>query len=154
MRSPAAGREMGRCVVSRVKGQKEANLEAEQWRQSEHSYRERQRQEIRAQWHAFFCRMSVNHADMAADYQRRAETLRREALQRRGGYVLMAICAGITRGGTRCTQSVSWGQTYCHHHDPNRAGERRRATLRAATMRCANTTCAAAVGYAGGKTNG
>jgi hypothetical protein len=43
----------------------------------------------------------------------------------------MAICAGITRGGDRCTQSVSLGQTYCHHHDPSRADERRRAASRA-----------------------
>jgi hypothetical protein len=43
----------------------------------------------------------------------------------------VGVCAAITRGGTRCTQSVSAGLTYCHHHDPTRAEERRRAASRA-----------------------
>ena len=43
----------------------------------------------------------------------------------------MVVCAGITRGGERCTQSVNPGLTYCHHHDPSRSEERRRAASRA-----------------------
>jgi len=43
----------------------------------------------------------------------------------------VTICAGITRGGERCTQSVKAGQHYCHRHDPKRAEERRRAASRA-----------------------
>lgn len=43
----------------------------------------------------------------------------------------MSVCAGIRRSGGRCTVSVEPGQTYCHHHDPARAGERRRAASRA-----------------------
>ena len=43
----------------------------------------------------------------------------------------MAVCAGIKRSGGRCTVSVEAGQTYCHHHDPARSDERRRAASRA-----------------------
>lgn len=43
----------------------------------------------------------------------------------------MGVCGAITRGGARCTQSVSAGLAYCHHHDPARADERRRAASRA-----------------------
>src|ERR671938_615447 len=42
------------------------------------------------------------------------------------------LCAGITRSGARCTQSVRPGLTYCHHHDPDRAEERSLAASRAA----------------------
>ena len=42
------------------------------------------------------------------------------------------LCAGITRSGERCTQSVRPGLTYCHHHDPERAEERSLAASRAA----------------------
>ena len=41
------------------------------------------------------------------------------------------ICAGITRNGGRCTQSVKPGEHYCHHHDPARSGERRRNAAKA-----------------------
>ena len=41
------------------------------------------------------------------------------------------VCAGITRGGERCTQSVKAGEQYCHRHDPSRSGERKRAASRA-----------------------
>ena len=44
---------------------------------------------------------------------------------------MMSVCAGITRAGTRCTQSVDPGLIYCHHHDPARADERKRAASRA-----------------------
>ena len=47
----------------------------------------------------------------------------------------MAVCAGITRNGTRCTQSVSSGEHYCHHHDPARAQERRRNAAKAGRSR-------------------
>ncbi len=43
----------------------------------------------------------------------------------------MSVCAGIKRGGERCTQSVRPGERYCHHHDPARAEERKRAASRA-----------------------
>jgi hypothetical protein len=43
----------------------------------------------------------------------------------------MAVCAGIKRSGGRCTVSVGPGETYCHHHDPARQEERRRAASRA-----------------------
>jgi glutathione S-transferase len=43
----------------------------------------------------------------------------------------VAVCAGITRQGVRCTVRVEPGQTYCHHHDPSRSEERRRAASRA-----------------------
>ncbi len=45
---------------------------------------------------------------------------------------LLSVCPGITRRGTRCTQSVEGAQTYCHHHDPERARERSRSASRAA----------------------
>ena len=41
------------------------------------------------------------------------------------------VCAGITRGGERCTQSVKAGEQYCHRHDPSRSEERKRAASRA-----------------------
>jgi hypothetical protein len=43
----------------------------------------------------------------------------------------VGVCAGIRRSGGRCTVSVEPGHTYCHHHDPARADERRRAASRA-----------------------
>ena len=43
----------------------------------------------------------------------------------------MAVCAGITRDGERCTQSVKPGLQYCHRHDPSRSDERSRAASRA-----------------------
>ena len=42
----------------------------------------------------------------------------------------MSVCAGIKRSGGRCTVSVEPGQTYCHHHDPARAAERKRAAAK------------------------
>lgn len=47
----------------------------------------------------------------------------------------MAVCSGIKRDGGRCTVSVPGGQEYCHHHDPARAEERRRAASRAGRSR-------------------
>jgi hypothetical protein len=44
---------------------------------------------------------------------------------------LSVFCAGITRSGTRCTQGVGEGQTWCYNHDPSRAGSRKRAASRA-----------------------
>lgn len=43
----------------------------------------------------------------------------------------MAVCAGIKRSGGRCTLSVETGELYCHHHDPDRSEERRRAASKA-----------------------
>ena len=43
---------------------------------------------------------------------------------------MRGTCAGITRSGLRCTQSVEAGLQCCHHHDPARADERRRAASR------------------------
>ncbi len=56
------------------------------------------------------------------------------ASERGGGGVaaLLSVCPAITRKGTRCTQSVEGAQTYCHHHDPERARERSRSASRAA----------------------
>ena len=45
---------------------------------------------------------------------------------------LLSVCPGITRRGSRCTQTVEGAQTYCHHHDPERARERSRSASRAA----------------------
>ena len=44
---------------------------------------------------------------------------------------MSTVCAGITRGGQRCTQSVQPGEQYCHRHDPSRSEERKRAASRA-----------------------
>jgi hypothetical protein len=44
---------------------------------------------------------------------------------------LAGVCAGIKRSGGRCTATVGPGEDYCYHHDPARAGERRRAASRA-----------------------
>ncbi len=43
----------------------------------------------------------------------------------------MAVCAGIKRKGGRCTAAVGPGESYCYHHDPERAGQRKRAASRA-----------------------
>jgi len=43
----------------------------------------------------------------------------------------MAVCAGIKRSVGRCTATVGPGESYCYHHDPERAEERRRAASRA-----------------------
>jgi hypothetical protein len=48
-------------------------------------------------------------------------------------------CAGITRAGERCTQGVREGQTFCHHHDPNRAEERKQTASKAGTARHADS---------------
>jgi predicted DNA-binding protein YlxM (UPF0122 family) len=52
----------------------------------------------------------------------------------------MAVCAGITRGGERCTQSVKSGLQYCHRHDPARSDERKRAASRAGKSRASKVT--------------
>lgn len=44
---------------------------------------------------------------------------------------MMAVCAGIKRSGGRCTATVGPGESYCYHHDPERAEERKRAASRA-----------------------
>lgn len=44
---------------------------------------------------------------------------------------MSGVCAGIKRSGGRCTVSVGPGEDYCHHHDPARAEDRRRAASRA-----------------------
>jgi cytidylate kinase len=44
-------------------------------------------------------------------------------------------CAGIKRDGGRCTQSVEEGQPFCHHHDPDRAQERKQNASKAASSR-------------------
>jgi hypothetical protein len=43
----------------------------------------------------------------------------------------MAVCAGIKRSGGCCTLSVEPGKSYCHHHDPDRSEERKKAASRA-----------------------
>jgi hypothetical protein len=43
----------------------------------------------------------------------------------------VARCAGTKRDGGRCTAIVKGSQTYCYQHDPERAGERRRAASKA-----------------------
>ncbi len=43
---------------------------------------------------------------------------------------MMARCAGIKRDGGRCTAVVATGETYCYHHAPHRAQERRRNASR------------------------
>jgi hypothetical protein len=42
----------------------------------------------------------------------------------------MAVCAGITRKGARCTVSVPSGAQWCYNHDPARQAERRRNAAR------------------------
>jgi hypothetical protein len=44
-------------------------------------------------------------------------------------------CAGITRTGGRCTQSVGEGQEFCHHHDPARAEQRSKTASKAASAK-------------------
>lgn len=45
------------------------------------------------------------------------------------------ICPAIKRDGSRCTQSVPHGATYCHHHAPERAEARSRSASRAGRSR-------------------
>ncbi len=47
----------------------------------------------------------------------------------------MSVCAGIKRNGDKCTVSVEPWRTYCHHHDPARTSERKRAASRAGRSR-------------------
>lgn len=47
----------------------------------------------------------------------------------------MAVCAGITRSGSRCTQTVGEGVEWCYLHDPLRAEARRRSASRAGRSR-------------------
>ncbi len=42
----------------------------------------------------------------------------------------MRPCSGIKPDGTRCTLTVEPPETYCWHHTPKRAAERRRAASR------------------------
>ena len=44
---------------------------------------------------------------------------------------MAGVCAGIKGSGGRCTAAVGPGEDYCYHHDPARAGERKRAASRA-----------------------
>src|SRR5215203_5057767 len=47
----------------------------------------------------------------------------------------MRQCSGIKADGSRCTQSVEPPETYCWHHTPKRAEERRRAASRGGRSR-------------------
>jgi hypothetical protein len=47
----------------------------------------------------------------------------------------MRQCSGIKAEGSRCTQSVEPPETYCWHHTPKRAEERRRAASRGGRSR-------------------
>jgi hypothetical protein len=42
----------------------------------------------------------------------------------------MAQCAGIKRDGGRCTAVVAPSETYCYHHAPHRAQQRKRNASR------------------------
>jgi hypothetical protein len=42
----------------------------------------------------------------------------------------MPQCAGIKRDGGRCTVVVAPSETYCYHHSPDRAQERKRNASR------------------------
>jgi hypothetical protein len=50
------------------------------------------------------------------------------------GRALVRICSGIKRDGARCTQSVFGTADFCHH-DPRRAGERKRQASKAGKSR-------------------
>ncbi len=47
----------------------------------------------------------------------------------------MRRCSGIKPDGTQCTLSVESPETYCWHHTPKRAEERRRAASRGGRSR-------------------
>ena len=47
----------------------------------------------------------------------------------------MRLCAGTKRDGSPCTVSVAEGLPYCHHHDPARSEDRRRAASKAGRSR-------------------
>ena len=47
----------------------------------------------------------------------------------------MRQCSGIRRNGERCTQTVEPPNSYCWHHAPERAEERRRAASKAGRSR-------------------
>jgi hypothetical protein len=47
----------------------------------------------------------------------------------------MRQCSGIKADGSRCTQSVEPPETYCWHHTPKRAEERRRVASRGGRSR-------------------
>src|SRR5215207_879120 len=47
----------------------------------------------------------------------------------------MNRCRGTRRNGERCTQTVEPSETYCWHHAPERAEERRRAASKAGRSR-------------------
>jgi hypothetical protein len=42
----------------------------------------------------------------------------------------VAVCAGITRKGARCTAGVAPGAQWCYNHDPARRAERQRNAAR------------------------
>ena len=44
---------------------------------------------------------------------------------------MTGVCLGIKRSGGRCTATVKPGDSYCYHHDPARAAERKRAAAKA-----------------------
>ncbi len=48
---------------------------------------------------------------------------------------MSSICAGITRTGVRCSQSVGPGVEFCWNHHPDRAEVRRRAASRAGSSK-------------------
>jgi hypothetical protein len=47
----------------------------EAWMESERRYYARRRRQNRALWFAHFCHMAASHAQLAQDYERRAEEL-------------------------------------------------------------------------------
>ena len=48
---------------------------------------------------------------------------------------MTAVCRGTRRDGVPCTAVVPTDRRYCYHHDPARAGERRRNASRAASAK-------------------
>lgn len=71
--------ELGRLIERRSrKGEVDPDEREEAWKASVRRYNEHRRQQLRIEWHAYFCRLAACLRSRAEEYDRRAERLMEE----------------------------------------------------------------------------
>jgi hypothetical protein len=63
------------AMIERRSRQKDPEEESELWRESVRRYNARHRQELRLEWHAYFCRLAGSLRARAEEYDERAQAL-------------------------------------------------------------------------------
>lgn len=65
-------------LIERRSRQKDPEEEHELWKESVRRYNARREEELRAEWHGYFCRLAGTLRARAAEYDRRAAQLEEE----------------------------------------------------------------------------